>query len=98
MKLKHLNSSQAFQLKNSKFGNFMGAFSKIFLQQAIPTTIRHTKLALATTYSLEAKIASRVYKNTTWFNGKEGDELQVEIETNKDSTKEVIQLPVSTLA
>ena len=42
-------------------------------------------MAQATTYSFEAKIAPRgyhVYKNTTWVNAKEGDEVQVEIDTN----------------
>ena len=68
----------------------MCVFSKIFSQQTITITIRHTKIALATTYSIDAKIASRGYhacKNTTWFNAKEGDDLQVEIETNKISIK-----------
>ena len=36
----------------------MCAFSKIFSQQTITTTVRHTKMAQATTYSFEAKIAS----------------------------------------
>ena len=43
-------------------------------------------MAQATTYSFETKIAFRgyhVYKNTIWLNAKEGDEVQVEIETNK---------------
>ena len=47
-------------------------------------------MAQVTTYSFEAKIASRgyhVYKNTAWVNAKEGDEVQVQIETNKDSAK-----------
>ena len=44
-------------------------------------------MAQATTYSFEAKIASRgyyIYKSTTWVNTKESDEVQVEIERNKD--------------
>ena len=44
----------------------------------------------ATIYSFEAKITSRgyhVYKSTTWDNAKEGDEVQAEIKTNKDSIK-----------
>ena len=44
----------------------------------------------AATYSFEEKIAYHgynVYKSTTWVNAKEGDEAQVEIETNKDSIK-----------
>ena len=52
----------------------MCVFSKIFSQQTITITIRHTKIAQATTYSFDAKIASRgyhAYKNTTWFNAKE---------------------------
>ena len=68
----------------------MCVFSKIFSQQTITITIRHTKIAPETTYSIDAKITSRgyhAYKNTTWFNAKEGDELQVEIETNKISIK-----------
>ena len=39
----------------------------------------------ATTYSFEAKIAPRgyhVYENTTWFNAKERNEVQVQIKTN----------------
>ena len=54
-------------------------------------------MAQATTYSFEAKIASRgyhAYKKTTWFNAKEGDEFQVEIETNKDSIKKLILMHV----
>lgn len=58
MKLKHLNSCQAFEFKNWEFGNFMLPFCKIFSQKAIAITIRHTNLAQATTYSLEAKISS----------------------------------------
>ena len=64
----------------------MCAFCKIFLQQT--TTIRHTKMAEATVYSFEAKIASRgyyVYKNTTWVNANEGNELQVETEAKIQS-------------
>ena len=44
----------------------MCAFSQISLQQTITTTTRHTKMAQATSYSFEAKIAShryRIYKN-----------------------------------
>ena len=44
----------------------------------------------ATTYSFEAKIASRgyhAYKDTTGVNAKEGNEVQTEIKTNKDSIK-----------
>ena len=44
----------------------------------------------STSYSFEAKIASRgyhVYKNTTWMDAKVGDEIKVEVETNKDSIK-----------
>ena len=40
--------------------------------------------------SFQAKIASRgyhVYKNTTWVDAREGDEVQVEIKTNKESMK-----------
>ena len=40
--------------------------------------------------SFQAKIASRgyhVYKNTTWVDAREGDEVQVDIETNKESIK-----------
>ena len=61
MKFKHSNSSQAFKLKNLKFGNFMCAFSTIFSQQKIATTIRQKKMAQATTYTFEAEIASRGY-------------------------------------
>ena len=42
------------------------------------------------TYSYEAKIVSlgyHVYKYTTWINLKEGNEVQAEIETRKDSIK-----------
>ena len=45
-------------------------------------------MAEATVYSFEAKIASRgyyVYKNTTWVNANEGNELQVEIEAKIQS-------------
>ena len=90
MKFTYSNSSHAFELENSEFGNIIYAFSKIFSQQRITTTIRHTKMRQATTYPFEAKIASRghhVYRITTWVNVKEGDEGQVEIETNKDSSK-----------
>ena len=37
-------------------------------------------------YSFKAKIASRgyhVFKETFWSNAKEGDEVKVELETNK---------------
>ena len=47
-------------------------------------------MAQAITYLFEAKITSRgyhIYKNTTWVSAKEGDEVQVEIEINKDSIK-----------
>ena len=57
----------------------MCAFSKIFLQQTVTTTTRHTKMTQATTFSFEAKVVSRgyhVYQNTTWLKGKEGDEEQ----------------------
>ena len=91
MEIKHLIScSQACQLKNLNFGNFMCALFKIFSQQTTTTTIRHTRMAQETAYSLEAKFGSRgyhVYKNFTLFNAKECDEVQVEIETNKDSIK-----------
>ena len=39
-------------------------------------------------YSFKAKIASRgyhVFKETSWSNAKEGDEVKVELETNKSS-------------
>ena len=68
----------------------MSVFAKIFPQETITTTIRHTEMAQATTHSFEAKITSRgyhIYKNTTWVNAKDGDEVQVEIEINKDSIK-----------
>ena len=45
-------------------------------------------MAQAKTYSFEAKIASYGYhvsKNTAWFNLNKGNEVQVEIKTNKDS-------------
>ena len=61
MKFKHSDFSQAFELKNLKFGNFRCAFSKILSQQTITATIRHTKMAQSPTYSFEAKIASREY-------------------------------------
>ena len=54
MKFKHSDPSQAFELKNSKFGKSMRAFSKIFWQQTITTT----KMTEATTYSFEVNIAS----------------------------------------
>ena len=41
-------------------------------------------------YSFKAKIASRgyhVFKETFWNNAKEGDEVKVELETNKSSNK-----------
>ena len=41
-------------------------------------------------YSFKAKIASRsyhVFKETSWSNAKEGDEVKVELETNKSSKK-----------
>ena len=41
-------------------------------------------------YSFKAKIASRdyhVFKETSWGNAKEGDEVKVELETNKSSKK-----------
>ena len=41
-------------------------------------------------YSFKAKIASRgyhVFKETSWRNAKEGDEVKVELETNKSSNK-----------
>ena len=41
-------------------------------------------------YSFHAKIASRgyhVFKETSWSNAKEGDEVKVELETNKSSKK-----------
>ena len=84
--MKH--SSQGFELKNAKFGNFMCAFSRIFLQHTITTTIRHTQMAQAANYRFEAKIACcgyHAYKNTAEDNAKEGDEGQVEIKTNKYS-------------
>ena len=68
----------------------MCAFSKIFLQQTITATIKHTKIAQAATCSFEAKIASsgyHVFENTTWVNAREGGEVQVEIKTNKNSIK-----------
>ena len=40
--------------------------------------------------SLQAKTASRgyrVYKNTTWVDAREADEVEVDIETNKESMK-----------
>ena len=39
-------------------------------------------------YLFDSKIASRgyqVYHNSTWQNGKSGDKVKVEIETNKSS-------------
>ena len=56
MKSKHSDSSQVFKLKSLKFGNFMCVFSNTFSQQAITTTIRHKKLAEATTYSFEVDL------------------------------------------
>ena len=47
-------------------------------------------MAQAATYSFEATTASRVYhvfKNTSWVNLKEGDEVQVELKTNKNSIR-----------
>ena len=47
-------------------------------------------MAQATTYSFEAKIASRryhAYKDTGGVNAKESNEVQTEVETNKDSIK-----------
>ena len=41
-------------------------------------------------YAFKAKIASRgyhVFKETSWSNAKEGDEVKVELETNKSSNK-----------
>ena len=41
-------------------------------------------------YSFKAKIASRgyhVFKETSWNNAKEGDEVKVELKTNKSSNK-----------
>ena len=41
-------------------------------------------------YSFKAKIASRgyhVFKESSWSNAKEGDEVKVELETNKSSNK-----------
>ena len=41
-------------------------------------------------YSFKAKIASggyHVFKKTSWSNAKEGDEVKVELETNKSSKK-----------
>ena len=41
-------------------------------------------------YSFKAKIASRgchVFKETSWSNAKEGDEVKVELESNKSSKK-----------
>ena len=41
-------------------------------------------------YSFKAKIAScgyHVFKETSWSNAKEGDEVKVELETNKSSNK-----------
>ena len=41
-------------------------------------------------YSFKAKIASRgyhVFKETSWSNAKEGDEVKVDLETNKSSKK-----------
>ena len=50
----------------------------------------HTVMAQAATYSFEAKIVYRGYhvcKNMTLVNAKEDDEVQVEVETNKDLIK-----------
>ena len=81
MKFKHSNSSQAFELKNWSFGTSCVRFLRFSRnRQSMITTIRQKKMAQATTYSSEAKIASRgyhVYKNTIWVNAKEGDEVQV---------------------
>ena len=47
-------------------------------------------MAQAATYSFEATTASRVYhvfKNTSWVNLKEGDKVQVELKTNKNSIR-----------
>ena len=41
-------------------------------------------------YSFKAKIASRgyhVFKETSWSNAKEGNEVKVELKTNKSSNK-----------
>ena len=41
-------------------------------------------------YCFKAKIASRgyrVFKETSWSNAKEGNEVKVELETNKSSNK-----------
>ena len=41
-------------------------------------------------YSFKAKIASRdyhIFKETSWSIAKEGDEVKVELETNKSSNK-----------
>ena len=43
-------------------------------------------------YSFKAKIASRgyhVFKETSWSNAKEGDEVKVELETNKSSNDKI---------
>lgn len=63
---------------------------KILSQQTITTTVKRIKMAQATIYSFEAKIASsgyHVYNNTTGVDAKEDGEIQVEIKTNKDSIK-----------
>ena len=44
-------------------------------------------------YSFKAKIASRgyhVFKETSWSNAKEGDEVKVELETNKSLTNMLV--------
>ena len=56
MKFKRSKSSQAFELKNLKFGNFMFGYCKIFLQETISTTIIHTKMAQEKTCLFEAKL------------------------------------------
>ena len=90
MKYKHSDSSQAFELKNLKLGNFMFMISKTFSQHTITRTIRHTKTAQTTTYSFEVKTTYSGYhvcKNTTLVNANEGDEVSVDIEANKESIK-----------
>ena len=79
MKFKYSNSSQAFELKNLKFGTFMSTFSKTFLQQTITTTIIDIKkwLKQQVLKGFEGKIASHgyhVYNNTSWVNAKEEDD------------------------
>ena len=59
----------------------MFALSKIFSQQAITATTRQTRMAQATTYPFEAKIASCRYyvnKNTTRVNTKKGIQIKIQ--------------------